>query len=145
LRCFRSLTWSKPALILSLSSWLLNSPCLTHRPHRITHQNSRFPPIPGEFSLVDHAKVFDIFDSVALPSSREIDYHWPHRSSVRPPLVLLLRKQGHTITTFDHNIELFSEENFRSCLRCCPHLEKLLIVELRPQAPKYVVKRAREP
>jgi len=73
----------------------------------------------------------DICDSVEVPALQEIDYHWPYRRSAQPPLLSLLRRQGHRITTLSTNIELFSEENFRSCLLCCPHLKKLVIVKAR--------------
>jgi len=90
-------------------------------------------PFLEKFSLYYHTEVVypDIFDSVELPALREIDYHWTHISSAQPPLLSLLRKQGHSIVTLNTNIEFFSEENFRSCLRCCPHLKKLVIVSLR--------------
>jgi len=90
-------------------------------------------PFLEKFSLAHHIETVypDIFDSMELPALREIDYHWPHRPSAQPPLLSLLRKQGHTIATLTTNIELFSGENFRSCLRCCPHLKKLVINEVR--------------
>jgi len=90
-------------------------------------------PFLEKFSFVHHTEAVypDIFDSMELPALREIDYHWPHRPNAQPPLLSLLRKQGHTIATLTTNIELFSEENFKSCLRCCPHLKKLVITEVR--------------
>jgi len=90
-------------------------------------------PFLETFSFVHHISFVypNSFDSVEFPALREIDYHWPHRPNVQPPLLSLLRKQGHTITTLTTNTELFSEENFRSCLRCCPHLKKLFIHAVR--------------
>ena len=90
-------------------------------------------PFLEKFSLYYHTEVVcpDIFDSLELPALREINYHWIHRSSAQPPLLSLLRKQGHSIATLNTNIGFFSEESFRSCLRCCPHLKKLAIVPLR--------------
>jgi len=90
-------------------------------------------PFLETFSFVHHIDVVypNSFDSVEFPALREIDYHWPHRPSLQPPLLSLLRKQGHSITTLTTNTELFSEENFRSCLRCCPHLKKLSIHAFR--------------
>jgi len=85
------------------------------------------------FSFIHNIDVVypNSFDSVEFPALREINYHWPHRPSLQPPLLSLLRKQGHTITKLTTNTQLFSEENFRSCLRCCPHLKKLSIHAFR--------------
>jgi len=90
-------------------------------------------PFLENFSLYYHTEVVypEIFDSLELPALQEINYQWTHRSSAQPPLLSLLRKQGHSITTLTTNIEFFSEEIFRSCLRCCPHLKKLIIATLR--------------
>ena len=127
--------------LLKACTRLVSFQLITNSPmYTTSHINFDLPtdrvvslPFLEKLSLAYHTEVVypDIFDSMELPALREIDYHWPHRSSVQPPLLSLLRKQGHTITTLATNIVVFSEENFRSCLQHCPHLKKLIIVEVR--------------